>query len=63
MDGSHGSYHVALDLSREQVKRLRMLSIERGESVRELVTRLVTKEMEIREAQEEKNNKTEEQQN
>ena len=63
MDGSHGSYHVALDLSREQVKRLRMLSIERGESVRELVTRLVTKEMETRETQEEKNNKTEEQQN
>jgi len=40
-----------------------MLSIERGESVRELVTRLVTKEMETRETQEEKNNKTEEQQN
>lgn len=38
-------YHISLALSPEQVKQLRFIALERGLTVKELVTRLVTKEL------------------
>ena len=56
-----GSYHVSLDLDREQKKQIKVLAASRGISVRELLTGLVTTELETTELK--KNKKTEEQQN
>ena len=56
-----GSYHVSLDLDREQKKQVKVLAASRGISVRELLTGLVTAELATTELK--KNNKTEEQQN
>lgn len=38
-------YHISLALSPEQVKQLRFIALERGLTVKELVTRLVVKEL------------------
>ena len=55
-----GSYHVSLDLDREQKKQIKVLAASRGISVRELLTGLVTAELATTEL---KKNKREEQQN
>ena len=55
-----GSFHVSLDLDREQKKRIKVLAASRGISVRELLTGLVTAELATTEL---KKNKREEQQN
>ena len=54
-----GSYHVSLDLDREQKKQVKVLAASRGISVRELLTGLVTMELATTEL---KKNKREEQQ-
>ena len=54
-----GSYHVSLDLDREQKKQIKVLAASRGISVRELLTGLVTMELATTEL---KKNKREEQQ-
>lgn len=51
-------YHVDLELTDEQVRQLRQLSFDRGQSVRGLVTELTIKE--IQKSKEQKNKKLKE---
>ena len=42
------SYHVALELNQEQVKKLRLLATNRDTTVKDLVSELVIKEIGIK---------------
>ena len=49
------SYHVALELNQEQVKKLKLLATGRDTSVKDLVSELVKREIQENKKEESKN--------
>ena len=48
-------YHVALDLTQEQKRQLKLLTYQRGQSVKDFITELVIKSLEKKPNKKEEN--------